>query len=150
MTISRLAATSLLRCCSRRRSTASKLFLWAQVGPARAQGCESDCQAYGSGTDYGGSLLLLDSSSLTSLTVSSTWDWTSSSSACGPGFGALPKARAAGETDVSAMAGLARSKMRGKRATLERALAGPFGPASASWWQRCWRISICWTRPSSD
>jgi transposase len=38
------------------------------------------------------------------------------------------QALVAGETDVTAMAELARGKMRDKRATLERALAGRFGP----------------------
>jgi transposase len=38
------------------------------------------------------------------------------------------EALVAGETDVTAMADLARGKMREKRATLERALAGRFGP----------------------
>jgi transposase len=38
------------------------------------------------------------------------------------------EALVAGETDVAAMAELARGKMREKRATLERALAGRFGP----------------------
>src|SRR5215831_10485315 len=38
------------------------------------------------------------------------------------------EALVAGATDVTAMAELARGKMRDKRATLERALAGRFGP----------------------
>jgi transposase len=38
------------------------------------------------------------------------------------------EALVAGDTDVTAMADLARGKMRDKRATLERALAGRFGP----------------------